>query len=230
MSKLNWVEFKSAHEEGLRTAAKGWYEALEDMDYCFFEQILWSVQRVVNDLLIRKEEYKDSEDANLIGYALDQWFCALDTLFWSDECKAYSQFTDHIADVNKSLWAYHDGGRKEAGYLEEGGDCVIRSIAIATGTDYGSIWNQIESISDKSPDLGVQQKIVRTYFEERGWGILDTAGQSVCSFVRDSQSQTLVVDAHFCGNGHLTAIKDGKVWDTWNPLGWRVLRAYYPPE
>jgi hypothetical protein len=40
-------------------------------------------------------------------------------------------------------WVYNDGGRKDAGYKGEVGDCVARSIAIAAQLPYKEVYNDL---------------------------------------------------------------------------------------
>ena len=43
---------------------------------------------------------------------------------------------------------YNDGGRKAAGFTSKGGDCVARSIAIATGRGYRIIYNELAILNE----------------------------------------------------------------------------------
>ena len=40
-------------------------------------------------------------------------------------------------------WIYDDGGRQEAGYKGDAGDCVCRAIAIATGLPYQQVYDRL---------------------------------------------------------------------------------------
>ena len=40
-------------------------------------------------------------------------------------------------------WKYDDGGRKSAGFKGSAGDCVVRSIAIATGESYKTVYDDL---------------------------------------------------------------------------------------
>jgi hypothetical protein len=40
-------------------------------------------------------------------------------------------------------YQYNDGGRKSARFKGEGGDCVVRAIAIAAELPYSHVWHQI---------------------------------------------------------------------------------------
>ena len=40
-----------------------------------------------------------------------------------------------------NVWQLNDGGREQAGYKGLTGDCVARSIAIASGRDYQTVYD-----------------------------------------------------------------------------------------
>ena len=42
---------------------------------------------------------------------------------------------------------YNDGGRKEAGYKGDTGDCVVRSIAIASNQPYQIVYDKLYSLN-----------------------------------------------------------------------------------
>ena len=42
--------------------------------------------------------------------------------------------------MNKT-WEYNDGGRSKAGFKGDARDCVVRSIAIATGLPYKKVYD-----------------------------------------------------------------------------------------
>ena len=42
---------------------------------------------------------------------------------------------------------FNDGGRVAAGYKGSAGDCVVRSVAIATGLPYQEIYDQVNKLS-----------------------------------------------------------------------------------
>ena len=46
---------------------------------------------------------------------------------------------------------YNDGGRKEAGYKGDTGDCVVRSIAIASNQPYLIVYYKLYSIRFSQP-------------------------------------------------------------------------------
>ena len=67
-----------------------------------------------------------------------------------------------------------DGGREEAGYKGQAGDCVTRAISIATGKPYQEVYDDLaqmnkESKGVKSARNGISKKITRKYIESLGW-------------------------------------------------------------
>ena len=52
-------------------------------------------------------------------------------------------------------WEPNDGGRKDAGFRGECRDCVVRSIAIATGMEYRRVYEDINYMAKRErPRLG----------------------------------------------------------------------------
>lgn len=46
-------------------------------------------------------------------------------------------------------WQFNDGGRAAAGYKGSTGDCVVRSIAIATGRPYQEIYDLVNDVAKR---------------------------------------------------------------------------------
>jgi hypothetical protein len=77
-------------------------------------------------------------------------------------------------------WKMKDGGRREAGYKGHTGDCVVRSIAIASGLPYQYVYDLINAAGqcertgtrkrDKSnARTGVYKQTVRRVLADLGW-------------------------------------------------------------
>jgi len=47
------------------------------------------------------------------------------------------------SETTKSTWVFDDGGRKKSGYKGFAGDCVCRSIAIATKLPYKEVYDRL---------------------------------------------------------------------------------------
>ena len=74
---------------------------------------------------------------------------------------------------------YDDGGRAAAGYSGTTGDCVVRSVAIATGKPYQEVYDEINAIGKterrsknktrkSSARTGVYKPTIRKYMESIG--------------------------------------------------------------
>ena len=81
----------------------------------------------------------------------------------------------------------NDGGRAAAGYKGKAGDCVVRSIAIATDLPYQAVYDDLynanqefrrtsrtklaRSLKQKndSPRTGTHRVVIKKYLEKLGW-------------------------------------------------------------
>jgi hypothetical protein len=81
----------------------------------------------------------------------------------------------------------NDGGRLAAGFKGKAGDCVVRSIAIATGISYQKIYQDLYEVNKKfrinsktklakslrkkndSPRTGTHRTVLKKYLEHLGW-------------------------------------------------------------
>jgi hypothetical protein len=75
---------------------------------------------------------------------------------------------------------FHDGGRTAAGYRGKTGDCVVRSIAIATGLPYQQIYDLVNRASvhertgtrkrgKSNARTGVYKSTIRRLMNSLGW-------------------------------------------------------------
>jgi len=137
-------------------------------------------------------------------------------------------------------WKYNDGGREAAGYKGDTDDCVCRSIAIATGLSYQSIYDGlIQSAANERrgkrksgishPRTGVYKATIRRYIESLGWVWVPTMfiGSGCKVHLRYGELPTgpLIVSV----SKHTTAVIDGVVHDTFNPgrCGTRCVYGYF---
>lgn len=122
-------------------------------------------------------------------------------------------------------FVYNDGGRAAAGFKGSTGDCVVRSIAIATGKPYREVYDalrdQLKAKRGKhkytTPRNGVQRKIYEPYLLSLGfkWTPTMKIGQGCkVHFVKEELPPGVLVVAL---SKHLTCVIDGVVNDTYNP-------------
>jgi hypothetical protein len=123
---------------------------------------------------------------------------------------------------------FNDGGRKAAGYRGKTGDCVVRSVAIATGLPYQQVYDLVNQLGagertgkrkrgKSSARTGVYKDTTRKLLESLGWQWTPTMqiGSGCTVHLRSDElpSGRLVVSV----SKHLTAVIDGVVHDTHDP-------------
>ena len=130
---------------------------------------------------------------------------------------------------------YNDGGRKEAGYKGDTGDCVVRSIAIASNQPYQIVYDKLYSLNknfriqsnsklaykmspkNDSPRFGNHKKIYKDYIESLGFKWFPTMkiGQGCKVHLRKDElpNGTLIVNV----SRHLTTVINGVINDTYDP-------------
>lgn len=135
-------------------------------------------------------------------------------------------------------WIYDDGGRQAAGYKGEAGDCVVRSIAIATGLPYQKVYDEINAIGKQERRVirgrsdsrnGVFKQTQKTYMASLGWTWTPTMkiGQGCrVHLVREELPTGRLVVAV---SKHSVAVIDGVIHDTYDPArgGKRCVYGYW---
>ena len=140
-------------------------------------------------------------------------------------------------------YTYNDGGRAETGYKGDAGDCVCRSIAIATGKPYQEVYDELNELAKServgkrkrgksSARNGVYKQTIRRYMKSIGWEWIPTMkiGQGCKVHLREDElpSGRLVVSV----SRHVTAVINGVIHDTHDPSrgGTRCVYGYYKIE
>ncbi|MBM3966218.1 MAG: DUF2786 domain-containing protein [Planctomycetes bacterium] len=131
--------------------------------------------------------------------------------------------------IHRFYW--NDGGRSSCGFVGLAGDCVTRAISIATGLAYRDVYNELSMLSGKSPRAGMVDSITAQYLISRGWERQSTTGVLVEDFL--VPVGTSIIECHKCrrGNGHVFAVIDGVLHDTWDPreeLAYEVTAQWTP--
>ncbi len=123
---------------------------------------------------------------------------------------------------------HDDGGRKEAGWKGEAGDCVTRSLAIATGKLYQEVYDALNGLAKtertgkrkkhrSSARNGVYKACYRRYLESLGWRFVPcmAIGSGCKVHLHDGElpQGRLIVKL----SRHLTAVVDGVIHDTHDP-------------
>lgn len=135
---------------------------------------------------------------------------------------------------------YNDGGRAAAGYKGNAGDCVVRSIAIATGKSYQEVYDGINALAKNerkgkrkrgksSARTGVYKNTTRKYLFSLGWKYVPTmkigTGCKVHLCKAELPAGRLIVQV----SKHMTAVIDGVIHDTYDPSrgGSRCVYGYF---
>jgi len=127
-------------------------------------------------------------------------------------------------------FVYSDGGRVEAGYKGRAGDCVCRSIAIATNQPYKEVYTALGKLYKALPKGrgvssardGVPREVYQPYLESIGWKWVPTMGIGTgCKIHLDADE--LPEGRIICRlTKHLTAVIDGVIYDTHDPRRYGV--------
>ncbi len=144
----------------------------------------------------------------------------------------------------------NDGGRAAAGFKGQAGDCVVRSIAIATGLPYQKVYDDLfranqefrntsrtklaRSLKQRndSPRTGTHRVVLKKYLEKMGWKWTPTMfvvqGCKVHLKREELPMGTLIVSC----SKHLTVVIDGVLNDIFDCSrnGTRCVYGYWTKE
>jgi len=120
----------------------------------------------------------------------------------------------------------NDGGRKDAGFKGNTGDCVIRAIAIANGMNYQTVYDEMfrrnriymeskgKAAGKASPRNGSFKNIYGAYIAELGWDWTPTMfigkGCKVHLCAEELPAGTVIVRL----SRHIATVIDGVLHDT----------------
>jgi hypothetical protein len=141
-----------------------------------------------------------------------------------------------------------DGGRKDAGFKGDAGDCVVRSIAIASKKPYMQVYNDLKRLNEEyaatrrnkvakklqskgtSPRNGNFKEVYHKYLESLGfeWTPLMKIGTGCKYHLRKGEvpeTGRYVLSL----SRHISALIDGVIHDTYDPSrkGNRCVYGYY---
>lgn len=125
-------------------------------------------------------------------------------------------------------WVYNDGGRAEAGFKGQTGDCVCRAIAIVTGKPYREVYDLINEYGKRertgkrkksvsSARTGVYPATIRKIMKDLGWEWHPTmsigSGCKVHLKADELPAGRIMVSV----SRHECAVIDGVIHDTYDP-------------
>lgn len=124
-------------------------------------------------------------------------------------------------------WQYNDGGRQQAGFSGQTGDCVTRAIAIATGKPYSEVYaalneikagmRQTKTVRTSSSRTGVHRRIFEQYLNSLGWTFVPTMqiGTGCHVHLADGELPNGIIICRL--SGHLCAVINQVIHDTFDP-------------
>jgi hypothetical protein len=139
-------------------------------------------------------------------------------------------------------FVFNDGGRKLAGYKGSAGDCVVRSICIATGLPYQAVYDAVNEAAlgertgkrkrgKSNARTGVYKGTFKKFMQSLGWVWTPTMhiGSGCTVHLRSNELPPgrLVVSV----SKHVTAVIDGVIHDTHDcsRCGTRCVYEYWQP-
>lgn len=125
---------------------------------------------------------------------------------------------------------YSDGGRDEAGFKGDAGDCGLRSICIALELDYAATRKEFMALKGGSVFKGVYKKEMDEFLGEKGW-----SWEATCSPRIKTRTKLNADDLPSTGtyilrvSRHFTCLRDGIILDNHNPDrdGNRMVYGYW---
>ena len=144
---------------------------------------------------------------------------------------------------------FNDGGRKDAGYKGQTGDCVVRAIAITTGKTYQEVYDAINVLSESkklgkrkvkghygtsykkvsASRTGVVKKVYGEYLKALGYEWIPIMGIGTGCKVHLKPDELPTGRIIVRLSGHISAVIDGVINDTYNCSreGTRCVYGYY---
>jgi hypothetical protein len=124
----------------------------------------------------------------------------------------------------------NDGGRQAAGYKGMTGDCVARSIAIASGLPYADVYAALakgtgdqpagkrgKRAASASKGINVTRKWFKDYMASIGFAWVPTMGIATGCKVHLHDGELPMGRLVVSVSKHYTAVINGVINDTWNP-------------
>lgn len=127
-------------------------------------------------------------------------------------------------------YKHNDGGRKAAGFNGKAGDCVARSISIASGLPYAEVYATLAQGTGDQPagkrgkrsasarsGISVTRKWFKDYMASIGFVWTPTMGIGTGCKVHLHDGELPMGNLIVSVSKHYTAVIDGVINDTWDP-------------
>ena len=121
-----------------------------------------------------------------------------------------------------------DGGRKDAGYKctkAYSDDCVIRSTTIVTGQTYSQTFREMMELGIEMGGYPSMQPVWEAYLESKGF-VKNKCPRTASGKLIKLKDWDFSGTALVLSSGHLTAVKDGQVYDSWD-CTYRPVNSYW---
>lgn len=137
------------------------------------------------------------------------------------------------------IWVECDGGRADAGYRGETGDCGVRAAAIVTGVPYAMVYAEINRLAllerprggrrRSNARTGVWPRTLGRFLEGEGfrWTATMGIGEGCRVHLREEELPSGFLVARV--SRHFTAVIHGVIFDTHDPSrdGERCVYGYW---
>ena len=119
-------------------------------------------------------------------------------------------------------YTYHTGGREQH-YKGKTGDCVVRSIAIATNKEYKEVWKELLNIAQQNGYMPNQEQVYAKYLSTQGWTEVRLGRNNDNLHNLQLPQNTWLI---LLQRSHMVAYKSKVVYDTWNSSKKRTYRYW----
>lgn len=130
--------------------------------------------------------------------------------------------------IEKMSFVETDGGRKDAGYKctkDFSGDCTVRSISIALNQPYSATFMEMMELGMEMGGYPDMKPVWMEYLKRKGWVKKpcprDANGKLIKLKFWEFDGTAVVLNS-----GHLTAVSNGCVMDSWD-CRYRPVNSYW---
>lgn len=97
-------------------------------------------------------------------------------------------------------------------------DCVIRAISLALDIDYMQVFDDLCKIADELDSEVDRSDVFIKYLKSKNWEYYEPKLDMTVKKLTDLSNDPALIVV----NGHMTFVKDGNTYDTWNPNRYKV--------
>ena len=133
-----------------------------------------------------------------------------------------------MMDCDSSSWIDDDGGRKDAGFDGDTGDCGVRAIAIISHLSYKEAHDRFNY--DEEADEGIANMSLGEFLRELGWQCVPLHKRGMNVREAAAEFENGLVISKMLNYGHFVGVRDSKYHDTWNSGELRAEAIHVPPQ